>query len=108
LPRKEDPVLRNARREAILIFAVWAAATAFCCTYCYLFGYLRPGRPLGPDDIRPILGMPRWFFGGVIVPWAVCLAFIAWFAGSHMADDDLGSDHAAELERDIREGAAHE
>jgi hypothetical protein len=34
--------------------------------------------------------------------------FTFWFAGWYMADDDLGSDHAAELESDIREGGLDE
>jgi hypothetical protein len=105
--RREDPVLRHARREAIWITAAWAAATVVSCLVSYFLGYSRDDRPLGPADIRPILGMPRWFFWGVIVPWLASGAFIFWFAGFVMVEDDLGSDHSAELERDIREGAEH-
>jgi hypothetical protein len=101
-----DPVLRNARREALIIFAAWVAATAYCCGYSYLFGYIREGRPLGPEDVRPILGVPSWFVWGVLVPWGACALFTAWFAGFAMADDDLGADHTAELEADIREGGS--
>jgi hypothetical protein len=52
--------------------------------------------------------MPSWFFWGVIVPWGVCALFTFWFAGFYMKDDDLGTDHAAELESDIREGGLDE
>lgn len=101
--RSTDPVLRNARREAWIIAAAWVAATAYSCVTCYLLGYLRPGRALGPDDVRPILGIPSWVVWGVLAPWLVCAVFTVWFAGFSMADDDLGKDHADELEADIRE-----
>jgi hypothetical protein len=86
---------------------VWAAATAYCCIYCYFFGYIRPDRPLGVEDIHPILGIPSWIFWGVLAPWAVCALISFWFAIFSMADDDLGADHTPELERDIREAGAH-
>jgi len=101
--RSTDPVLRHARREAWIIAASWLLATAYSCTYCYLYGYIRPGRALGPADVRPILGMPSWVFWGVLAPWAACAGFTVWFAGFFMTDDDLGKDHADELEADIRE-----
>lgn len=108
MPRDPDPVLRNARREAIIIGLAWFAAMAYCCTYSYLFGYIREGRPLGPDDVRPIFGMPSWFFWGIMVPWAACSLFAFWFAGFFMADDDLGEDHTHDLEEEIRTGGRHE
>ena len=108
MSRETDPVLKNARREAIVIGIVWFAAMAYCCGYCYLFGYIRPDRPLGQEDVRPILGMPSWVFWGIMVPWAVSAVFTFWFAGFRMADDDMGKDHTPELEQDIREGGLHE
>jgi hypothetical protein len=100
-----DPVFKHARREAIIIFAAWLSATAYCCGYCYLHGYERPGQVLGAEDIAPVLGVPSWFFWGVLAPWAACALFIFVFAGFCIADDDLGADHEPELEDDIREGA---
>jgi hypothetical protein len=105
--RQTDPVLVNARREGIVIGIAWLAATTYCCTYCYLFGYIRPGHPLGNEDVRPILGMPSWVFWGIMVPWLVCAVFSIWFAAFVMKDDDLGKDHTPELEEDIREGGLH-
>jgi hypothetical protein len=105
---KPDPVLSNARREAIIIGMSWVAATAYCCTYCYFTGYIRAGRKLAEADVQPVFGMPSWFFFGVIVPWGVCALFMFWFAGFYMSDDDLGEDHTGELEQDIREGGLHE
>lgn len=108
MPGDEDPVLRNSRREATYILLAWLIATLVSCLVCYALGYIRPDRPLGVADLQPILGVPGWFFLGVIVPWLGCGLFIAWFAGWYMADDDLGSDHAQDLEREIREGTDHE
>jgi hypothetical protein len=103
MSHEEDPVLRNSRREAIIILVVWALATVYCCGYYALFGYGPPGGTRGPEDLHPILGMPSWFFWGVFVPWFACGAFTIWFAGCYMKDDDLGADHAAELDADILE-----
>ena len=103
-----DPVLKHSRREGLIIALSWVASTVYCCGYSYLFGYTSKARPLGVEDIHPIFGMPSWFFWGVMVPWGVCALFTFWFAGFYMADDDLGTDHAAELNADIREGGLHE
>jgi hypothetical protein len=108
LTPKTDPVLRNSRREAIVIALAWLISTVYSCGYCYLFGYSRPDRPLGPQDIHPILGMPSWVFWGIMAPWAVASLFTFWFAGFVMKDDDLGKDHAPELESDLREGGLDE
>ena len=74
MPPETDPVLKNSRREAIVIGLAWLAATIYCCGYSY-FGYNRAGQPLGVEDVHPIFGMPSWFFWGVIAPWAVCAVF---------------------------------
>jgi hypothetical protein len=108
VPPETDPVLKNSRREAIIIGLTWLAATTYCCGYCYLFGYIREGRPLGVEDVRPILGMPSWVFWGIMVPWAVCGVFTIWFAGFVMTDDDLGVDHTPDLEAAIRAGGHDE
>lgn len=108
MPPPEDPTLRHSRREAVVIVLAWAAATVYCCTYSYLFGYDRPGAPRTAADLSFVLGVPSWFFWGVLVPWGVCFVFIIWFAGMWMKEDDLGTDHTAELEQDIREGAARD
>ena len=103
-----DPTYRNARREAIIIGLIWLASTIYCCAYCYLFGYTSPERPKTAADIAPIWGIPSWVLWGVMAPWIVCTLITFWFAGVYMADDDLGQDHAIELESDIREGGENE
>ena len=103
----EDATLRNARREACIILSAWAAATFYCCTYYYLYGLIREGRPLGREDVQPVLGIPSWFMFGVLLPWAACGLFTLVFVGFFMKDDDLGSDHASELEAEIHEAGHH-
>jgi hypothetical protein len=84
---KEQRLLRNARREALLIMAVWAAGLIWSVGAGYFLGYHRP-----PAEIRLIWGIPNWVFWSVVVPWGACLAFSVWFCFAYMADDDLGQD----------------
>jgi Protein of unknown function (DUF997) len=100
---KPDLTLVHARREAIVIITGWLICTIYCCTYCYLFGYSRPGVERTMENLDFVLGIPSWFFWGVLAPWGVCFVLSIVFAGFFMADDDLGPDHAADLERVIRE-----
>lgn len=108
MSHQTDPVITHSLREALIIGLVWLASTVYSCTYTYLYGYIRPGRALTAADIQPIFGVPSWVFWGILAPWAVCALFTFWFAGFYMIDDDLGSDHTAELENDIRAGGRHE
>ncbi len=103
-PHHTDPLLRNSRREAIIIGLTWLAATTYCCAYSYFFGYIREGQQLTKADLNMIFGVPSWVVWGYLVPWVVCAVFTFWFAGWYVVDDDLGYDHTAELESDIREG----
>jgi hypothetical protein len=85
--RKEQRLLRNARREGGVIMIVWAVALLWTVTAGYFLGYHRPA-----DTIHLILGIPEWVFWSVVLPWALCLLFSAWFCFIYMADDDLGQD----------------
>jgi hypothetical protein len=85
--RKEQQLLRHARREGLLIMAVWAVALLWFLIVGYLLGYRRDS-----SEIGLILGIPDWIFWSVVVPWIVILAFSVWFCFAYMADDDLGQD----------------
>lgn len=100
-----DPTVRHSRIEGAIIFTAWASCLTYCCTYCYLFGYSTPERPLGSEHIQAIGGIPRWVVAGIFAPWLVCSVFNVLFAGWFMADDDLGTDRADELEATIRAAA---
>ncbi|HEV2947663.1 MAG TPA: DUF997 family protein [Gemmataceae bacterium] len=86
-PDKEQQLLQHARREGLLIMAVWAACLIWSMTVGYFMGYRRSAA-----DISLILGIPDWIFWSVVLPWALCLAFSVWFCFAFMADDDLGQD----------------
>lgn len=94
--RKEQRLLRNARREGLLLMAVWAVMLGWSVGVGYLFGYQGHREAA---SIRLIAGIPDWVFWSVVVPWGVCLLFSVWFCFFSMADDDLG--------RDRDEGAGH-
>jgi hypothetical protein len=85
--RAEDPVLISARREAVIVFATWGIATAYCLIYCGRYAY---GRSI--DDLNYVAGFPDWVFWGIVVPWSVCILFSWVFAAVWMRDEDLGED----------------
>ena len=82
-----DPVLRSARREAVLTVLVWAVVTTYSIAYCYLHGYNRP-----IEDLTFVLGFPDWVFWGIIAPWAACYVIGLVFCFAIIQDDPLGRD----------------
>ena len=84
---KEQRLLRNARREGLVIMTAWAVALFWSVGVSYLFGYGRDPRGIGL-----VLGMPDWVFWAVALPWGVCLAFSSWFCFWYVADDALGKE----------------
>jgi hypothetical protein len=88
-PSRDDPVLRSARREALVVLAVWLTAMLYTVGYCYAFGYRRD-----PESLTFVLGFPDWVFWGIVTPWTVCTLFSGWFAFAFMTDDDLGAEEA--------------
>jgi hypothetical protein len=86
-PPTDDPVLRSARREALVVFASWLAAMIYTVSYCYLNGYNR-----AQESLTFVLGFPDWVFWGIVVPWSVCIAFSFWFGATFMRDEDLGEE----------------
>jgi len=86
-PRREDPVLKSARREALIVFATWIIAMAYTIGYCMRYGY---GRKV--EELQYVFGLPDWIFWGIVVPWGVWVVF-SWIFGSVlMTDEDLGED----------------
>jgi hypothetical protein len=89
-PEKEQRLLRNARKEGLVIMTLWALCLFWSVGSAYLMGY----NVTGPVPL--ILGMPGWVFWSVLLPWGICLLFSTWFCFCFMAIDDLGEDPAAE------------
>jgi hypothetical protein len=84
----ENPLLRSARREALVSLAAWLSALLYTVGYCYLHGYRRP-----LEDLHFVCGFPDWIFWGVVVPWGFWFAFSVWYAFWFMQDtpmDDEG------------------
>lgn len=82
--RSADPLLVSARREAVVSLTVFVAALVYTVGYCYRFAYGRPAA-----DIRYYAGIPDWVFGGIVVPWFICLAVTIWFSLGYMRDEPL-------------------
>jgi Protein of unknown function (DUF997) len=83
----DDPVLASARREALVVLAIWIAAMGWTVTYCYLNGYNRDFK-----DLKFIFGFPDWVFIGIVVPWSLCVVLSFFFGTIFVRDDDLGEE----------------
>ena len=91
IQRREDPVLTNARREAVLVIAIWVVACAYSIGVCYRFGYGRDA-----STLMYVLGFPDWIFWGVVVPWTACTALSLLMSYFVIRDDDLGEEQTEE------------
>jgi hypothetical protein len=82
-----DPVVKNARREALCVFAIWLATLCYVVPYCYLKGYARP-----IESLTFVLGFPDWVFWGIVVPWGACVVISCVVGALFMKDEDLGEE----------------
>lgn len=80
----ELPLLKSARREALIAFGIWAAATAYSVGYCCQYGYNRD-----VASLTFVMGFPDWVFWGLVVPWGVSTIVASLFAFFIMKDEDL-------------------
>lgn len=85
----EDPLLRSARREAIVVTIFGACALAYTVGYCSWAGFNRP-----IESMTYILGFPDWVFWGIITPWAICTIVACYFSYVLMEDYDLEAESA--------------
>lgn len=95
-------LLKNARREAVVVAIAWLAAVTWTLAYCYLRGFdhapdawvVKMGWAVSPRiaEFRQIAGFPDWVFYGILCPWMVCSVFTVVFGLFGMADDDLGAE----------------
>ena len=96
----DDPVLRSARREALVVLVVWLVAMGYVVGYCAMHGYDRT-----EADLKFVLGFPDWIFWGIVVPWTICVFFSFYFGATFMRDEDLGADSGDDAGA---EGADHD
>jgi hypothetical protein len=87
-PPQDDPVLVSARREALVVLAIWVAALSYTVTYCYTHGYNR-----SLESLTFVMGIPDWIFWGIIIPWMACLLASWLFSYVLMSDADLGAEN---------------
>lgn len=82
---QEDPLVRSARREALIVGAISLVSMAYTLVYCGIYAYGRKA-----SEIEIIFGFPDWVFWGVLVPWGICTVISIVFAFWIMQDDPLG------------------
>jgi len=90
---REDPLVKHARREAVLALSLWLMALIYTLTYCHFYGYDRP-----IEGMTFVLWFPDWVFWGIVVPWGVCIVLSGVFAYAIMGDDTLGESHDSTTE----------
>lgn len=86
-PKQELPLLKSARREALIAFMIWFAAMVYSVGYCVQYGYKRTS-----ESLKFVFGFPDWVFWGLVVPWGVCTIVATLFALFVMKDEDLDGD----------------
>ena len=95
LPGTEDPLVRSARREAVLSLLVWLASLVYTVGYCALYAY---------DADRPLTfvwGVPDWVAYGIVAPWATAIVVSSLFAWFVMRDEPLGVEEDLRGEEDL-------
>ncbi len=80
----EDPLLKSAKREALVTAVLTLAALGYTIGYAAMFGYGRTA-----ESLSFVLGVPDWVFWGIVTPWVVCLALSWWFSSWLVEDETL-------------------
>ncbi len=84
---KIDPVVRTARREALIVVGMWLVAMVYSIGTCYRLGYNRP-----VSDLKLVYGFPEWVFWGILVPWVTCTVLSWVFGVLFIRDGHLGEE----------------
>jgi hypothetical protein len=92
-----DPVFRHGRREFWCILLTWGVCLIWCVSYCWHQGYCVP-----TEAVPVTLGIPRWVFGGILVPWLLATIFSIAFGLFWMVDEPLGEEEHEEDDEDDR------
>lgn len=83
----DDPVLRSAKREAVLVLAFCFLTMAWVLGVCWMLGYNRK-----PGEITFWYGVPDWVLWGIAVPWLTCTVISSGYAVFAMRDNELGDE----------------
>ena len=87
--KKELPLLKSARREAVTAFSFWLIAMVYSVGYCTQYGYGRT-----PESLTFVFGFPDWVFWGIVLPWGFFTIAASLFAFFFMKDEDLDGNGA--------------
>jgi hypothetical protein len=107
-PNPQVVLLRHARREALIVLAVWALFLAWVVGYSYLRGYIDVAEGSGArpaPEVETTAGLPQWVFYGIALPWLAATLFTIFFGWRLLRDDDLGPDRE-ELPGQARDATA--
>lgn len=91
--RKLGESFRQSRREMVVIVGAWLVFLIWTGLVCGVGARHAPGEP-----VETVLGMPRWAFFGVVLPWGAACVFTLWFSMVFMKDTDLDPDRDEETE----------
>ena len=80
-------MLVSARREALLVLAIWLVACLATIGVSYRLGYGRDAATL-----TFVLGFPDWIFWGIVVPWTTCTLLCFVVPRFVITDEDLGEE----------------
>ena len=83
-----DPVFVSARREALFILGLFVVCFVWALGVYFYDGYYPHGQI--PEQVPKVLGIPRWVFWGIFMPWVFVDVVTVWFVFFFMTDDDLG------------------
>ena len=83
-----DTVFLHARRETLVLLVGFAFFLVWTIGVSWRLGYNQSEAELR----QTVMGVPRWVFWGVGVPWMASNVFTIWFAWFYMADDPLGEE----------------
>ena len=82
--RREDPLVRSARREAVVTITIFTCALVYTVGYSTAHGFNRP-----LESLTFVLGFPDWVFWGILVPWGVCTLLACGLSFVFIQDEEL-------------------
>lgn len=92
-PEKLEESFSQSLRELWVIVGAWICFAIWTTLAGSLLAFQRPDEG---SPIATVIGMPRWVFFTVLLPWLVGNVFIFWFAVRFMKDTDLEEPKADE------------
>lgn len=86
-----DPAFLRARREMLVVLALFGLALAWTIGFCYWLGYDTTD-PESAPSVSLVLGFPIWVLVGIVLPWLVIDVVAIWFCFYFLSDDSLAEE----------------